>query len=488
MATSKIAVTEGSGANIATNSITEDAVTKQVQRTSLNNSSGTEVGTSANPIVIVGSVQGTFTSGPASVSGTVGASVIGTVPVVQSGTVISSISGTVFASVSGIVGASIIGAVNINPASVSGTVGASVIGAVPVTQSGAWTASVVGALSTVGSVLSIPGIVSTLNSSTATLGGGAVLNGTSEDVKDFGSITISVFTDQASATDGLSIQQSSNGTNWDITDVYTIAASTGKTFSVQPAARFFRIVYTNGATPQGSFRLQTVFHPIATKSSSQRSSDAYTNETDLEQVWAFGSFWNGTTWDRVKGTATAGMLVNPGSSSVLSLQTGTRITSVIGAYAEDVGHTTGDVGLFTLGIRNDNTASTMSANLDYGGISLDSIGRVMGKPFAAEESAVRGQGSVNGVASVQLIAAPGAGLRNYITDVTFVNTGAAASKVDITDGDGSVLGTTIAPAGGGSNLIGLQTPMKPSVNQPVNLSARTASSVITAFAYGYKSP
>jgi hypothetical protein len=43
MATSKIAVTEGSGLNVATNSISEDAVTKQVQRVVVNTSAGVEV-------------------------------------------------------------------------------------------------------------------------------------------------------------------------------------------------------------------------------------------------------------------------------------------------------------------------------------------------------------------------------------------------------------------------------------------------------------
>jgi hypothetical protein len=42
MTTSKIAVTEGSGKNLATNSISEDAVTKEVQRTVPNTSAGVE--------------------------------------------------------------------------------------------------------------------------------------------------------------------------------------------------------------------------------------------------------------------------------------------------------------------------------------------------------------------------------------------------------------------------------------------------------------
>jgi hypothetical protein len=43
MATSNIAVTEGSGKNIATNSISEDAATKQLQRVVVNTSAGVEV-------------------------------------------------------------------------------------------------------------------------------------------------------------------------------------------------------------------------------------------------------------------------------------------------------------------------------------------------------------------------------------------------------------------------------------------------------------
>jgi hypothetical protein len=150
-------------------------------------------------------------------------------------------------------------------------------------------------------VASSRAIVSTANSSTAVLAGGAAFTGTSEEVKDYALIQINVFASHASATDGMSIQQSSNGTNWDHTDAYTIPATTGKVFSFQPAAQYFRIVYTNGATLQTSFRLQTVFHYAASKSSAQRPGDATSNENDFEQVSAFNNVFNGTTWDRMRG-------------------------------------------------------------------------------------------------------------------------------------------------------------------------------------------
>lgn len=52
MATSNIAVTAGSGVNVATNSISEDAITKQLQRTVINSSTGTELATSSNPLQV----------------------------------------------------------------------------------------------------------------------------------------------------------------------------------------------------------------------------------------------------------------------------------------------------------------------------------------------------------------------------------------------------------------------------------------------------
>jgi hypothetical protein len=85
-----------------------------------------------------------------------------------------------------------------------------------------------------------------------------------------------------SATDGLSIEFSSDGTNWDHTDVYTVPAATGKNYSVQRVAQYFRIVYTNGGTIQGEFRLQVILNKIYIKSSSHRINDSVNGEDDAE--------------------------------------------------------------------------------------------------------------------------------------------------------------------------------------------------------------
>lgn len=162
-------------------------------------------------------------------------------------------------------------------------------------------------------------VISTANSTTSVLAGGAVFTGTSEDISGYGVVHVSVFASHPSATDGVSLQQSTNGTNWDFADTYTVAATTGKMVAVNPGAQFFRVVYTNGATLQTSFRLQTVYKRFYSLPSAARAVDAYTNETDLAQTQAFGMLWNGATWDRQPGNAAGGMVVTQADAATSSL-------------------------------------------------------------------------------------------------------------------------------------------------------------------------
>lgn len=160
------------------------------------------------------------------------------------------------------------------------------------------------------------------------------------------------------------------------------------------------------------------------------------------------------------------------SGSVMSFQAGTWTPSAIGYL-----------------LRNDAVASTLGADLTYGPGTRDSAGRVLSKPFAAEESRVEGYASTVNVNANSIIAAAGTGLRNYITDVWVANTGAAATLVTFLSGGGiSVLGYTIAPAGGGSNLPGLTTPMRTDANSTFDFKATTGTSVLYITAKGFKAP
>jgi hypothetical protein len=132
-----------------------------------------------------------------------------------------------------------------------------------------------------------------------------VFTGTSEDVSAYSSIIVNVFADQASATDGLSLQQSSNGTNWDNLDVFTIPASTGKAFFVPVQAKFFRVVYTNGGVANTAFRLQTIYNQADKRGSSLRPQDARGNDNDMEEALAYAMLFNGTSFDRARGMSLA---------------------------------------------------------------------------------------------------------------------------------------------------------------------------------------
>ncbi len=121
--------------------------------------------------------------------------------------------------------------------------------------------------------------ISTLNSSIATLGNGGIFTGTSENVSKYKSIGIAVIASHASATNGLSCQFSSDNSNWDIVHSFTLAATTGKFFNLPVEAKWFRIIYTNGVTPQTYFRLQTIFHTTVTKESTLRVSEDIDGET-----------------------------------------------------------------------------------------------------------------------------------------------------------------------------------------------------------------
>lgn len=118
------------------------------------------------------------------------------------------------------------------------------------------------------------------NSTSTPLNANIAFTGSSVDILQYAVIQVNVFSNVASATDGLSVQFSSDGTNWDITDTFTVPANSGKTYSFQPVAQYMRVVYTNGGTNQTAFRLQTIGSHVNTKPSSHRISDPIIDDDD----------------------------------------------------------------------------------------------------------------------------------------------------------------------------------------------------------------
>jgi hypothetical protein len=127
----------------------------------------------------------------------------------------------------------------------------------------------------------IQAVISTNNSTTTPLGANATFTGTSEMTNGYGIIYINVYASVASAADGLLIEQSSDGINWDHDDKYTVPALSGKNYSINPYARYLRVSYTNGAVAQTAFRLQTILKTNGIPSS-HRIQDAIVDDDDAE--------------------------------------------------------------------------------------------------------------------------------------------------------------------------------------------------------------
>ena len=164
------------------------------------------------------------------------------------------------------------------------------------------------------------GVISSLNSTSVTLGIGGTFTGTGEDVSSFSTITVAIFSGQASATNGLKLEFSVDNANWDHSDEYTIPANTGKVFSVGVTAQYFRVRYTNGSILQTSFRLQTVFRYFSPKSSSHRVQDSIANDDDVEIVKAVLAGKNDGNFLNVNTTSDGRLMVSqelvvPGTST-----------------------------------------------------------------------------------------------------------------------------------------------------------------------------
>jgi len=111
------------------------------------------------------------------------------------------------------------------------------------------------------------GTIVASNSSTTPLAGGGVFTGAAMEVTNYAVINVNVYSDVASATDGVSVQFSIDGTNWDHSHSTTYTTGSGRGYVFNAEYRYARVVYTNGATPQSAFRLQTILKTTRVQSS-----------------------------------------------------------------------------------------------------------------------------------------------------------------------------------------------------------------------------
>ena len=167
------------------------------------------------------------------------------------------------------------------------------------------------------------------------------------------------------------------------------------------------------------------------------------------------------------------------SGSVL-IQSASNSILTAGTYLEDVAHTYGDRGVFTLALRNDNLASVTTTSGDYSPFTVGPSGEtiVANAPITKWISTTT---SVMAGPSVLVFAAPGASIFNYVSGVQVTNPGTVAAHVTFTEGLGAVASSmlffAIAPAGGGSNMV-FPNPIKTTLaNKNISASVSAHSSV-----------
>lgn len=150
---------------------------------------------------------------------------------------------------------------------------------------------------------------------------------------------------------------------------------------------------------------------------------------------------------------------------------------VVGTTFEDAPHTSGDPGFFALGVRNETLASITSTDLDYSPQAVGPSGEqiTVNAPYTKWV-----QGNVNlspnGGASVAVIAPQGSSIFTYVTGVQIANMGSASVLVTFSGATSSVVGYSIAPAGGGSNIM-LPNAWKTNANGAFTASISAQASV-----------
>ncbi len=367
-------------------------------------------------------------------------------------------------------------------------------------------------------VLTLPviGVVDSNNSTITPLGSGATFTGTGTDLIAGGNmhLVVSVFADQASAIDGLVVQFSQDGTNWDAgnySHAFTLAANEGWSDQFGPEAQFFRVTLTNGGVAQGALRLETMLKRNISHETLHRIEDIITGDRSAKIVKAiisgknpsgdyinFGATANGnfkveidelsagltgggpeanallvtiandstgllpTNLSQVGGTATSTSsgTFDAGTQRVvlasdqpvipISDNGGTITTDTSGNVAHDASDAGNPV---KVGGQARTTLPTAVADADRVNAIFDKIGRqVVTK--CPRELRVKNNITLTGTSETTLLATGGAGVFRDIYFLSMSNTSATNVRVDIRDATaGSVWQSFLLPGDGGGVVL-----------------------------------
>jgi hypothetical protein len=136
------------------------------------------------------------------------------------------------------------------------------------------------------SIDTVGSVVDANNSTTTPLTGAAVFTGTGTDLLGYSAVTCTLYANVPSAPNGMTFQFSTDGTNWDDVYQFTMGAGDTRRFQFPICARYFRIVYTNDASPQIAFRVQTLLHTANQLTSIHRLAEDMSSDRSAQVVKA----------------------------------------------------------------------------------------------------------------------------------------------------------------------------------------------------------
>jgi hypothetical protein len=97
-------------------------------------------------------------------------------------------------------------------------------------------------------------------------------------------------------------------------------------------------------------------------------------------------------------------------------------------------------------------------------------------------------GGITNTTDVALVAAQGAGIKNYLTGLSVANANATASEIVIKDGASTVIWRMYLAANAPIQSIRFSTPLQSTANTALNVACITTGTQTYISAQGYKAP
>lgn len=173
-------------------------------------------------------------------------------------------------------------------------------------------------------------IIDSSNTTSTPLGAGATFTGAPIDITQFATISVAAFSDVSSATNGLKMEFSPDGINWDHVHNFSVTGNVGVSYNQSAELVFFRIVYINGASAQTTFRLTTVVRRAAIDPSryalTDSLQDGYLANVTKSVIWGKTTAGGGS-YEQVKVNPSGALTVHATvTSSVLPTGAATEST------------------------------------------------------------------------------------------------------------------------------------------------------------------